>query len=154
MSKSLKKSVPNLKVKKLSPESKLPQRAYNSPAGIDLFAAKRVRIPSHNKAVVPTGLAFEIPEGYFMKIWDKSGVATKAEITISVRAGVIDSDYRGEVGIVIANTGEMPVLIEAGMKLAQGVMMEKLEYEIEEVTELSETVRGDKGFGSSDEQTK
>lgn len=93
----------------------------------------------------------EIPKGHWVKVYDRSGVGGDTPLTVV--AGVIDEDYRGEVMIIMVNESEYPYDVEAGMKIAQFAFHEKPQIELVEAQELSETVRGEKGFGSTDAQT-
>ena len=137
-----------LKYKKLSNNAFPPVKAYEKAAGFDLTAAYDYVIPSKGKELVKTDLQLEIPEGCYGRVAPRSGLAMKN--FIDVGAGVVDSDYRGNVGVLLFNFGEENFLVHKGDRIAQ-LICEKIEYaELEEVKEaLSITERGHAGFGSS-----
>lgn len=137
----------DVRVKKLKPEAKLPTYAHPSDAGMDLYAAEATTILAHGRGVVPTGLAFAIPDGYVGLVWDKSGLALKAGIT--TMAGVLDAGYRGELRVVLHNTTDTDYTFEAGDKVAQLLVEPIVQGLIVEVSDLDDTSRGDGGFGST-----
>ena len=137
-----------IKFLKLDNNATSPVTSYSGDAGIDLYALKKEKIAGGTVKMVSTGIACEIPPGYFGKVFDRSGVASST--TLSVKAGVIDSGYRGEIKIILANTGSYPQEIIAGQKIAQMVILPVPEFELKEVKNLSKTERGEKGFGSTD----
>jgi dUTP pyrophosphatase len=139
---------PVLKYKKLSNNAFAPIKGSKKAAGFDLRAAYNYFIPSKGKQLIKTDLQVEIPEGCYGRIAPRSGLAIKN--FIDVGGGVIDSDYRGNVGIVLFNFGEQDFVIHKGDRVAQ-LICEKIEYaELEEMKEaLSLTERGDGGFGST-----
>jgi len=136
-----------LKVKRLHPEAKLPVRKREGDAGLDLYAVEDVVLKPGGWAAVPTGIAVEIPKGYFGLIKDRSGLALK--YALHCLAGVVDENYRGELKVVIINLGPKEVRIEKGTRIAQLLVIPYLPVEVKEVEELSDTERGKKGFGSS-----
>lgn len=137
----------SLKVKKLVPGAKLPSRAQEGDAGLDLYAAEAMVIVPKELRVVGTGIALEIPHGSVGLIWDKSGLAAKSGL--KTMGGVIDAGYRGEVRVVLVNLGTVPHGIAAGDKIAQ-LLVQKVDLpSVEEVTELSDSERGEGGFGST-----
>ena len=142
--------IANLKFKKLHSSAKEPSRERDSDAGIDLYTIKKVRIPSGGREVIPTGYAVQIPTGYYGQIEERSGFSTRN--TLKLKAGIIDSEYRGEIGVVFQNCGFYPVDIEIGDKIAQLVIHRQPKVTFAFVDELDETDRGKKGFGSSDEK--
>lgn len=136
-----------LQVEKLNPEAKVPSFSYAGDAGADLFSVEDLVLEPGAKEAVKTGLKVAIPQGYAGFVWDKSGLAVKNHL--KTMAGVIDSNYRGELQVVITNLGKEPYHIEKGSKIAQ-LIIEKVETpEIEECSITDETERGEKGFGSS-----
>ncbi len=137
----------NIKFKKLNNLATEPTRTYESDAGIDLYALKRIKLASGNREALPIGYAVQIPEGYYGKIEERSGFSLIN--TLKLKAGVIDSSYRGEIKIVFQNCGFYPVDIEAGDKIAQLVIHRQPKVEFTFVDELDATDRGEKGFGSS-----
>lgn len=140
---------PKIQIKKLSQNATIPTRAEGTPAGLDLYALKPIRIPGRGVRMIDTGIAMGIEEGYYVQIEERSGVSTKT--SLSKKAGIIDSDYRGEVKIVMQNVSDVFVDILAGQKIAQFVVHRHYNPKIEEVQTFDneETERGDKGFGSS-----
>ncbi|KKT81493.1 MAG: Deoxyuridine 5'-triphosphate nucleotidohydrolase [Candidatus Azambacteria bacterium GW2011_GWA1_44_9] len=136
-----------IKIKKLHPEAVVPSYAYAMDAGMDLFASEEIIVPVGGTAIVSTGIAMEIPEGYAGLIWDKSGLAVNHGL--KTFGGVIDAGYRGEVKVGIRNFNSREYVIKAGNKVAQ-MLIQKIESpRIVVVDELSDTSRGDGGFGSS-----
>lgn len=125
----------------------LPSRASYGAAGFDLMAADGVTVYPGQRAMIATGFAWAIPDGYVGMIRPRSGLAVKHGI--DVLAGVIDSDYRGEVKVVLINHGERAVEFQQGDRIAQMVIQPVIMSEIEEVSDLGETERGAGGFGST-----
>ena len=129
--------------------------AYETPgaAGMDLRAAVAADVPltlsPGKRALVPTGFVFEIPFGYEAQIRPRSGLAFKNGITCLNTPGTIDSDYRGEVKVLLINHGEEPFTIERGMRIAQMVIAPVTQVMVRETQEASETARGAGGFGST-----
>ncbi len=129
--------------------------AYETPgaAGMDLRAAVAADAPltlaPGKRALVPTGFVFEVPFGYEAQIRPRSGLAFKNGITCLNTPGTIDSDYRGEVKVLLINLGEEPFVIERGMRIAQTVIAPVTQVAVHEATEASETARGAGGFGST-----
>jgi dUTP pyrophosphatase len=139
-----------LPVLRLRPEAVLPARAYDGDAGLDLSSCERVELGPGERAVVSTGLAVAIPEGYAGFVQPRSGLAARNGITIVNTPGLVDAGYRGEVRIVLLNTdAREPFVVEAGMRIAQLVVVPVAGIEVEEVDELPESERGVRGFGSS-----
>jgi dUTP pyrophosphatase len=136
-----------LLVEKLNPEAKLPSFSYTGDAGADLFSIEDLTLDPGAKAAVKTGLKLAIPMGYAGFLWDKSGLAVKNHI--KTMAGVIDSNYRGEVQVVLTNLGKMPYQVEKGSKIAQIIISKVEAPEIEEAHIDDQTERGERGFGSS-----
>jgi dUTP pyrophosphatase len=134
-------------VKRLSDSAKLPTKAHDTDACFDLYASKTVRVAANGVSPIPTGIAFNIPPGYFGKVYERSGLSVQRPM--AVKAGVIDAGYTGEILVVVHNHGDMPEMIDAGMKLAQIAIHELPVVELVEVQDLTSTLRGDKGFGSS-----
>lgn len=139
--------VMELKIKKIHPDAKLPKYATEGDAGMDLFATEEKILGPGDFWAVPVGFALEIPKGYAGLIWDKSGLSINHGLKIL--GGVIDSGYRGEVKVGIINLSNSEYKIEKGHKVAQ-MIVQKIEHvEIIEVENLSETKRGEEGFGST-----
>lgn len=135
-----------LKVKKLHPEARLPTRAHHDDAGLDIYCCESITLQPHTTVKVPTGIAYEVPDGYCVFAWDKGSTGSKGLKTLG---GVLDSGYRGELFIPMHNLNDEPYTFEAGDKIAQ-VVIQKVElWEVEECEELSETKRGTGAFGST-----
>ena len=128
----------------------MPDRAYAGDAGLDLASCERVELAPGERALVPTGLAVAIPEGYAGFVQPRSGLASRHGISIVNTPGLIDSGYRGELRVTLLNTdGREPFTVEPGMRIAQLVILPIPEVELVEVDELPESERGARGFGSS-----
>ena len=121
--------------------------AKEGDAAFDLRSAEEGVIAPGEKKVIKTGLKMAIPQGHVGLVWDRSGLAAKH--ALHVLAGVIDSGYRGEVGVVLKNLGDAPVEITKNMRIAQMLIQPVVRAHLEEVDQLDETERGDTGFGSS-----
>ena len=143
-----------MRVKKLLPNAKLPTFGSEFSAGADLYALSdhSVRIGPDETAVVHTGLAAEIPQGYVGLIYARSGLATKKGLAPANKVGVIDSDYRGEIRVALHNHSPYEQSIEPFERVAQLVIAPYLCAQFEEADELSDTVRGAGGFGSTGKQ--
>ena len=135
-----------MKVKKLSPLAKLPQRAHPTDSGADLFALERTVLPARAITKVHTGIAVELPENTSGIIWGKSSVESKG---IKAMAGLVDAPYRGELIVCMYILNEQDFVFEAGQKVAQLVVLPTLYPAFEEVSELTDTSRGEGGFGST-----
>lgn len=136
-----------LKIKKLYATAKIPVYAHHSDAGFDLCAVESVMISAGARALIGTGIAMEIPEGYVGLVWDKSGLSNNHGL--KTLGGVVDAGYRGEVKVGLINLSDEDYHIQAGHKIAQ-MLIQKVEYAgIKEVAELSDTARGHGGFGST-----
>lgn len=141
-----------LKIKKLKENAKIPQRATNGSAGMDLYACitESVTLAPGQLTVIPTGIAIELPDNTCAAfLYARSGLGVKHGICLSNGVGVIDSDYRGEVCVGLCNVSEKPYVIEPFERVAQMVIAPVLTPDITEVNELSDTARGEGGFGSS-----
>ncbi|HST26358.1 MAG TPA: dUTP diphosphatase [Gaiellaceae bacterium] len=139
-----------LAVQRLRADAVLPERAYPGDAGLDLVACERVVIAPGDRAVVGTGIAVAIPEEYAGLVVPRSGLAARHGITIVNAPGLVDSGYRGEVRVVLANTdAEAAFTVEPGMRIAQLVLVPVTLLDPVAVDELPETQRGVAGFGSS-----
>jgi len=139
-----------LPVRRLRPDAVVPGRAYQGDAGLDLSACARVELAPGGRAVVGTGLAVAIPEGYAGFVQPRSGLADRHGITIVNSPGLIDSGYRGELKVILLNTDpEHGFVVEPGMRIAQLVVLEVPDIEVVELDELPATERGVRGHGSS-----
>ena len=140
-----------IKIKKLTDTAKTPTRGSEHAAGYDLYADVKedVQIKPHETVKIGTGLAMEVPDGYFGAIFARSGLASKEGLRPANCVGVCDSDYRGEFIVAIHNDSEKTRTITAGERIAQLVVMPYLPVTFDEVTELTDTNRGEGGFGST-----
>lgn len=141
-----------MRIKKLHEKAVVPHYATEGSAGLDLTVISdndTIVIPYNSTMLCRTGLSFEIPKGYVGLIYIRSSVGTKLDLVLSNQVGVIDSDYRGEVMLPLRNLGRGARVIESGTRIAQMVITPILSSNIEVVDELTETKRGDDGFGST-----
>ena len=137
-----------LRVKKLHPAARIPTRGSVSAAGLDLYALEEAVVLPQSSLLMPTGLSLEIPEGLYGRIAPRSGFSLHTGLVVN--AGVIDSDYRGEVKIMFFNYLDHAVKLHQGMKVAQLILEKIAILPVEEVTDhLTETARGVGGFGST-----
>jgi len=135
------------KFKRLREGAILPVYAHKGDAGMDFYACSDCTIKPGERILIPTGWAIELPEGFVSLIWDKSGNAIKRGLT--VLGGVIEHTYRGEYGVILLNTSNEIHEIKKGDKVAQLLIQPICTAMAEEVSELSETARGEGGFGST-----
>jgi len=137
-------------IQRLREDAVVPARAYSGDAGLDLAACDRVELGPGERAVVPTGLAVAIPDGYAGFVQPRSGLASRHGISVVNAPGLIDSGYRGEIRVVLLNTDRREkFVVEPGMRIAQLVVLPVPELELVETEELPESERGVRGFGSS-----
>jgi dUTP pyrophosphatase len=139
----------DVSVRRLRPDAHIPQPAYDGDAGLDLAACDHIALGAGERAVVSTGLAVEIPEGYAGFVQPRSGLAARHGIGIVNSPGLIDSGYRGEIRVVLLNTGAETFSVEPGMRIAQLVVVPVAAVRLVEVDELAASDRGIRGFGSS-----
>ena len=136
-----------MEFKKLHPEAKLPTYGHPTDAGMDLYTLEEITIQKGEKAIIPTGLAMNLPAGYVALVWDKGSIAILKGL--KSLGGVFDSGYTGEIKIGLINLSNEVVIIEKGAKFVQ-LLIQKVEHcEIELVEELNVGTRGDNGFGST-----
>jgi dUTP pyrophosphatase len=139
-----------LPVRRLRPDATVPDRAYSGDAGLDLAACDRVQLAPGERALVGTGLAVAIPDGYAGFVQPRSGLAARHGITIVNTPGLVDSGYRGEIMVALLNTDrERAFEVEPGMRIAQLVVVPVPGVVPVEHEELPATERGDRGHGSS-----
>jgi dUTP pyrophosphatase len=139
-----------LPIRRLSADAVIPDRAYPGDAGLDLSASERVELAPGQRALVGTGLAVAIPDGFAGFVQPRSGLASRHGITIVNTPGLVDSGYRGELRVILLNTDrEHAFVVEPGMRIAQLVVVPVATPAPVEVDELPETERGVRGFGSS-----
>lgn len=132
---------------KLSKEAEAPEYALDTDAGFDLKAIENVSIFPFDQKKVSTGIAIEVPEGHVGIVRDRAGIVQK--MNVHTVAGTFDSGFRGEVSIMLVNMNDKTVEIEKGMRIAQIILVPVVKAKINEVKKLSETSRGEKGFGST-----
>jgi dUTP pyrophosphatase len=140
-----------IKIKRLSENSKIPQYQTNGSAGFDFHAIEDMEIFPRQTVLVKTGLSMEIPEGYELQVRPRSGMSLKTKMRVANSPGTIDSDYRGEICIIMENIGmlgSLPYEIKKGDRVAQGVICPVYQATFIE-DELSDTERGEGGFGST-----
>jgi dUTP pyrophosphatase len=139
-----------LPIQRLREDAVVPARAYSGDAGLDLAACERVELGPGERALVGTGLAIAIPDGYAGYVQPRSGLAAKHGITIVNTPGLVDSGYRGELRVILHNTDARETfVVEPGMRIAQLVLLEIPAVDPVVVDELPGSERGERGFGSS-----
>ena len=138
-------------IKRLSKEISLPKYETAGSSGMDLAAniAGNINIDPGKTAIIPTGLALSVPKGFEVQIRPRSGLAAKKKISVLNTPGTIDSDYRGEIKVILINQGQETFKLEKGVRIAQMVVCPVVQAQIKEVEDLSETERGKGGFGST-----
>jgi len=136
----------SVRVKKLSAEARVPRKGTARAAGHDLYANEGTDVPARGQAVVGTGIAIGLPHNTYGRIAPRSSLAVKHRLMTN--AGVIDSDYRGEVKVVLYNLGDQPYRVEKGDRIASLIIEKFDNRELQEVTQLEDTVRGDQGSGA------
>ncbi|CAL5225468.1 g8289 [Coccomyxa viridis] len=139
--------ISTIRVKRLTPDAVLPKRGSAKAAGYDLASAQDTYVPARGKAVVKTGLSIAIPAETYARIAPRSGLAVKH--FIDTGAGVVDEDYRGEVGVVLFNHSDVDFQVKKGDRIAQLILERIMTPEVEEVDDLDATVRGSGGYGST-----
>jgi dUTP pyrophosphatase len=137
----------SLRFKQLDPRAVLPKRGSASAAGLDVCSIEDLEIEARQRVMAKTGLAVAIPQGFYGRVAPRSGLAAKNGL--DVLAGVIDSDYRGEVCCLLYNTGDETINLPAGSKICQLIVEQIITPEAEWATDLDETARGAGGFGST-----
>jgi dUTP pyrophosphatase len=143
-------TVIELPIQRLREDAVVPARAYAGDAGLDLAACERVELGPGERALVGTGLAVAIPDGYAGFVQPRSGLAAKHGITIVNTPGLVDSGYRGELKVILLNSdASEPFVVEPGMRIAQLVLLPIPEVVPVEVEALPASERGERGFGSS-----
>ena len=138
-------------IKKLSPAVQLPTYKTNGASGMDLmaFIEKPINLEPGKSCLVPTGLSVAFPKEYEIQIRPRSGLAAKNNISVLNTPGTIDSDYRGEIKVILFNHGKSDFLINNKDRIAQMILTPVIKMEFEETDNLPETVRGEGGFGST-----
>ena len=138
-------------IKKLNPAVRLPEYKTSGASGMDLtaFIEKSVSVKSKTSSIIPTGLSVAFQEKYEIQIRPRSGLAAKNNITVLNTPGTIDSDYRGEIKVIIYNHGDDDFIINNGDRIAQMVLSPVMKIELNETNDLPKTFRGEGGFGST-----
>ena len=138
-------------IKKLYPDGKLPAYKTNGASGMDLmaFIKEPVSVKPKTSNVIPTGLSVAFSEDYEIQIRPRSGLAAKNNISVLNTPGTVDSDYRGEIKVIIYNHGSENFIINNGDRIAQMILTPVIKMELEETNNLPETIRGEGGFGST-----
>ena len=136
-----------LSFRRIHPDAVMPAYAHASDAGMDVRSVRELVIPPGGRALVPTGLVFNLPAGYEAQVRPRSGLALKAGVTVLNSPGTIDAGYRGEIGVILANFGQDDFKVNVGDRIAQLVIMgvESPAFELVEV--LDDTERGEGGYG-------
>ena len=144
----------HMRVKRLSELAQLPRRGSDGAAAYDLSAAVEtsVVIEPSSSAIVPIGIAIEVPRGFVALIFSRSGQGFRHQVSLSNSVGVIDSDYRGEIKICLINHGPSPFVVQPGDRVAQMLLTKALELELVDSEQLSQTGRAEGGFGSTGNQ--
>ena len=138
-----------LRFRKVHPDAVLPAYAHPSDAGMDVRSVEDLTIAPGRRALVHTGLVILLPPLYEAQVRPRSGLALKSGVTVLNTPGTIDSGYRGEIGVILANFGEAEFQVRKGDKIAQLVIAPVTQPEVVETTEMDETDRGAGGFGST-----
>ena len=138
-------------IKKLHENAVVPEYKSHSASGFDISAciSQDVVIEPKSFALIPTGIAFELPQGFEAQVRSRSGLALKNGIFVLNSPGTIDNDYRGEIAVILANFSSVPFTVSNGMRIAQVVIAQFHQFEFEEIHSLSQTNRGTGGFGST-----
>ena len=138
-------------IKKLDPSVKLPEYKTTGASGMDLiaFIKEPLELKPQMSCIVPTGIAVAFPENYEIQVRPRSGLAAKNNISILNTPGTIDSDYRGEIKVIIHNHGNRNFIINNGDRIAQMILCPVVKMKLEEAIDLPKTIRGQSGFGST-----
>ncbi|MBL7959476.1 dUTP diphosphatase [bacterium] len=139
----------NLKIQRIHPDAKLPEYAHPGDAGLDLFSVEEAVIQPGETKLIGTGIIIELSENTEAQIRPRSGLALKHQITVLNSPGTIDHGYRGQIGVILINHGKKPFTVESGMKIAQMVIAPVMSVNVIDTDTLTETKRGEGGFGST-----
>ena len=138
-------------IKKLDPAVKLPEYKTKGASGMDLlaFIKKPIIVKPKTSILIPTGISGAFSDDYEIQIRPRSGLAAKNNVSVLNTPGTIDADYRGEVKVILINLGKKKFIVENGLRIAQMVLCPVVQAKIEDTEELSKTIRGSGGFGST-----
>lgn len=139
----------SLKIEKINEKAIIPSYANEGDAGLDLYSVEKLVLAPGGRGLVHTGIKIELPKSTEAQIRPRSGLALKNGISLVNSPGTIDEGYRGEIGVIVINHGLESFTVEEGMKIAQMVIKPVWRVEVEEVSSLSDSERGEKGYGSS-----
>ena len=141
-------------IKRFSKQVPIPKYETDGSSGLDLSACidKSIEIKPGKSKIIPTGLAVVIPENFEIQIRPRSGLAAKNQISVLNTPGTVDSDYRGELKVILINLGEKSFIVEKGLRIAQMVLCPVVKAKLKEVESLEDTKRGSGGFGSTGEK--
>ena len=142
-------TIAQLKIKLIDDAAILPQYAHPGDAGMDLYSIQSRQIPAAESAMIRTGITIQLPQHTEAQVRPRSGLALKHQITVLNSPGTIDQGYRGEVKVILINHGKETFTVEPGMRIAQLVIQPVLTVQVVEVEGLSQSSRGEGGFGSS-----
>ena len=140
-----------VQIKKLDPKAKIPEYKTEGASGVDIMALldNKITLDPGESKIIPTGLSIAIPDDLEIQIRPRSGLAAKSNVSVLNTPGTIDSDYRGEIKIILINHGNEKFDVKNGDRIAQMVLMPVLKFKFEEVSKLDDTIRGSGGFGST-----
>jgi len=136
---------PKILFKKVHPDAKMPTRGHIGDAGYDVYAVEDTIIPTYKTIVVPSGINIAIPPGYYVELHPRSSLALKS---VYMKVGILDEGYRGDIGAIVFAL-QYPVTIKKGERIAQIILKKREEIDFEEVAQLPDSDRGQKGFGST-----
>lgn len=139
----------SLKIEKINAKAIIPSYANEGDAGLDLYSVEKLVLAPGERGLIHTGIKIELPKNTEAQIRPRSGLALKNGISLVNSPGTIDEGYRGEIGVIVINHGLESFTVEEGMKIAQMVIKPVWRVEVEEVSSLSDSERGEKGYGSS-----
>ena len=140
-----------VQIKKLDPNAKIPEYKTAGASGVDIMALleKEITLDPGESQIIPTGLSIAIPEDLEVQIRPRSGLAAKSNISVLNTPGTIDSDYRGEIKVILINLGNERFTVKNGDRIAQMILTPIMKFKFEEVNKLDDTIRGSGGFGST-----
>jgi len=140
-----------VQIKKLDPKAKIPEYKTEGASGVDIMALldNKITLDPGESKIIPTGLSIAFPDDLEVQIRPRSGLAAKSNVSVLNTPGTIDSDYRGEIKIILINHSNEKFEVKNGDRIAQMVLMPVLKFKFEEVSKLDDTIRGSGGFGST-----